>query len=167
MYQATVADKQITLTSENHEWLVNGIPAGANLVKLGPSHYHLIRNGESINLEVVSIDPANKQYQIKVNGTLLTVNLKDKTMLLLEQMGLGGKAKTKLNDLKAPMPGLIVDVLAVQGQTVKKGDVLLVLEAMKMENAIKADHDAVVDSIKVSKGDKVEKGNILIAFKKD
>ncbi len=168
MYQATVLGGQpLLLTQQDHQWLINGLPAGADIIHLQGNQYHLIRNGQSISLEVVSADYHNKQYQIKVDGQILTVDLKDKTMLLLEQMGLGAKAKPKLNDLKAPMPGLIVEVQVQPGQVVHKGDVLLVLEAMKMENAIKADHEATVDQIKVQKGDKVEKGTVLITFLKE
>ena len=68
----------------------------------------------------------------------------------------------KVNDLKAPMPGLVLDILVSEGQTIQKGDNLLVLEAMKMENNLKATNDAVVKKIKVSKGDKVEKNTVLI-----
>ncbi len=68
----------------------------------------------------------------------------------------------KVNDLKAPMPGLVLDILVSEGQTIQKGDSLLVLEAMKMENNLKAINDAVVKKINVSKGDKVEKNTVLI-----
>jgi len=60
------------------------------------------------------------------------------------------------------MPGLVLDILVSEGQTIQKGDSLLVLEAMKMENNLKAINDAVVKKINVSKGDKVEKNTVLI-----
>ena len=71
---------------------------------------------------------------------------------------------SKLNEIKAPMPGLVVRITVEEGAEVKKGDSLLVLEAMKMENVIKAPGDAVVGKIKVNAGQAVEKNQLLISF---
>ncbi|MBY0435500.1 MAG: acetyl-CoA carboxylase biotin carboxyl carrier protein subunit, partial [Cyclobacteriaceae bacterium] len=70
----------------------------------------------------------------------------------------------KVNAVKAPMPGLIIDLRVNAGDTVKTGDPLLVLEAMKMENIIKAPGDGTVKQVKIKKGDSVEKGQLLIEF---
>jgi len=67
-----------------------------------------------------------------------------------------------LKNIKAPMPGLVLDVLVESGQTITKGDQLLILEAMKMENVLKAAGDGVVKSIEIKKGNTVEKGQILV-----
>lgn len=66
--------------------------------------------------------------------------------------------------VSSPMPGTIVSVAVQPGQSVKKGDVLLVLEAMKMENEIMAPHDAKVTSVQVHKGDSVETGAPLVSL---
>ncbi|HHV31707.1 biotin/lipoyl-containing protein [Caproiciproducens sp. LBM24188] len=66
--------------------------------------------------------------------------------------------------ISCPMPGTIVSVNVKAGQAVKKGDVLLILEAMKMENEIMAPHDAVVAAIHVNKGDSVESGTPLVSL---
>ena len=70
----------------------------------------------------------------------------------------------KANVLKAPMPGLIVKVEVVVGQEVKKGDGLLIVEAMKMENELKAAHPGKVKAIKVQPGQPVEKNQVMIEF---
>jgi len=62
------------------------------------------------------------------------------------------------------MPGLIIDLKIKAGDTVKSGDQLLILEAMKMENIIKSPGDGIVKFIKVKKGDSVEKGQVLLEF---
>lgn len=67
--------------------------------------------------------------------------------------------------VKSPMPGTIMNVKVQAGQSVKSGDVLLVLEAMKMENEIMAPHDAVVDTVLVSKGQGVESGTPLVSLR--
>lgn len=67
--------------------------------------------------------------------------------------------------ITSPMPGTIVRVSAAPGQSVKKGDTLVVLEAMKMENEIMAPHDATVAAIMVNKGDSVESGTPLVSLR--
>jgi len=67
-----------------------------------------------------------------------------------------------MDNVKAPMPGLVLDILVEPGQSVQKGDNLLILEAMKMENIIKASGSGVVKNIPVHKKDAVEKNQLLI-----
>ena len=67
-------------------------------------------------------------------------------------------------DLKAPMPGLVLDVKVSPGDSVTTSDVVLVLEAMKMENNIKAPAEGVVKSIEIEKGQAVEKNQVLVTF---
>jgi biotin carboxyl carrier protein len=73
-------------------------------------------------------------------------------------------AGKKINELKAPMPGLVLRVTANEGEAVKKGDTLLVLEAMKMENSIKSPGDGMVAKIMVKPGQAVEKNQLLVVF---
>ncbi len=67
-------------------------------------------------------------------------------------------------DLRSPLPGVILDVMVSEGDTVKMGQRLMLLEAMKMENNIDADRDGVVRSIKVRKGDSVLEGDVLLTI---
>src|SRR6185295_9045954 len=97
-----------------------------------------------------------------INGEKYLIQLRDKFDLLLEKMGMSGVAASKVNVIKAPMPGLIVDLRVKDGDAVKTGDPLLVLEAMKMENIIKSPGDGQVKKVNVKKGDRVEKGQLLI-----
>lgn len=143
---------------------LNGELHGADISVINENTWHIIRNNRSFRAEVVSTDYETKTFTVKVNGHLYQANVKDKFDLLLESMGLSGANSAKVNDLKAPMPGLILDVKVTEGQTVQKGDALMILEAMKMENIIKAAGEGTVKNIKVQKGDKVEKNQILIQF---
>jgi 3-methylcrotonyl-CoA carboxylase alpha subunit len=82
-----------------------------------------------------------------------------------DPMAHAGEAEAEGGRLTAPMPGKVVAVLAAQGQEVKKGDALVIMEAMKMEHTIAAPHDGVIDEILYSVGDQVADGAPLLAFK--
>lgn len=143
---------------------LNGQPFAWDIADLGEGRYHVLHEGRSYNAEVVSADYATKNIVLKINGQRVELNAKDRFDLLLERLGMSNAAATKVNELKAPMPGLIVDIRVEPGQTVQKGDPLLVLEAMKMENILKAPADGTIASLKVNLRDNVQKGQVLVQF---
>lgn len=143
---------------------VNGQPLAWDLAVLGDGHYHVLYEGRSYKAELVEVDYTAKTLVLKINGQRLELQAKDRFDLLLEKMGMSDAAAVKINELKAPMPGLIVDIRVQPGQTVQKGDPLLVLEAMKMENILKAPTDGRVGSIRVTLRDNVQKGQVLVQF---
>ncbi|RYU89501.1 acetyl-CoA carboxylase biotin carboxyl carrier protein subunit [Mucilaginibacter terrigena] len=143
---------------------VNNDTVDADIKQLNDLLYHVINNNGSYNAEVVSFDPQAKTAEIKVNNNIYTLAAKDQFDVLLDKMGLSNLMTARVSDIKAPMPGLVLKVLVEEGAEIKKGDNLFVLEAMKMENIIKAPADVTVKTIKIKPGDKVEKGQILIVF---
>jgi biotin carboxyl carrier protein len=143
---------------------VNGELFTWDLMLLGDGRYHLLYEGRSYSIEVISTDYTAKSFTLKVDNHFIELQAKDRFDLLLDRLGLADASAHKVNELKAPMPGLIVDVRVEPGQTVLKGDPLLVLEAMKMENILKAPTDGVVSAIKVALRDNVSKGQVLISF---
>ncbi|CCG99799.1 biotin/lipoyl attachment domain-containing protein [Fibrella aestuarina BUZ 2] len=143
---------------------LNDEPVNWDLSKLGERTYHIIRDHQSYSVEVLAIDATTKTVRLKINGNVHEVQVKDRFDLLLEKMGMSNAAASKVNDIKAPMPGLIVGISVQPGDTVSKGDTVLILEAMKMENVIKAPGDGTVQAIKVEKGARVEKGQVLVLF---
>jgi len=144
---------------------INGEAVNATVSKIDAANYHIIENYKSYNAEVVSFSKEEKTAVIKVNGNTYELKAKDQFDALLDQLGLSNLNSNKISDIKAPMPGLVLKVLVNEGDEVKKGDNLFILEAMKMENIIKAPADATVKSIKVKPTDKVEKGQLIILFK--
>jgi biotin carboxyl carrier protein len=70
----------------------------------------------------------------------------------------------KLKDLKAPMPGLVLDIMVKEGEEVTEGQELIVLEAMKMENAIKSPQDGKIKKIAIKNQDKIDKNHTLLSF---
>ncbi len=135
-----------------------------DLLDLGGGRFHLLKDNKSYNIEVVTVDEGSKEVEMIINGKSYAVGLKNEMDLLLESMGISRADASKVDALKAPMPGLILEISVAVGDTVQKGDPLLILEAMKMENVIKAAGDGVVASIEAAQGDAVEKGQLLIKF---
>jgi biotin carboxyl carrier protein len=163
--RAIINEKQtFEIESKGNEITLDNQPFDWDLKQISSKDFHILKNHKSYNAEIVEANFEEKIFKIKLNGTVHTIQLKDKTDLLLEKMGISGAASNKLNDLKAPMPGLIYDLKVGVGDTVQKGDVLLILVAMKMENAIKATGSGKVKSIKVKINDSVEKGQVIIEF---
>ena len=83
---------------------------------------------------------------------------------LIKSMGIERGRTKVVNAIKAPMPGLILEINVSVGQEVKENDPLLILEAMKMENCFLSPRDGIIKSIAVEKGNAVEKGQLLIEF---
>ena len=143
---------------------LNGQPFDWDIAALGNGRYHVVHQGKSYNAELLAADYEAKTFVLRLNGQRVELQAKDRFDQLLERMGLSNAAATKVNELKAPMPGLIVDIRVQPGQTVQKGDPLLVLEAMKMENILKAPAEGTVSSIRVDLRANVTKGQVLVQF---
>jgi biotin carboxyl carrier protein len=149
------SDQGITVNGESFNW---------DIVKLGDGHFHILYNGKSYRAEVVNADRSAKTFTLKINNHRYITEVKDKFDLLLEKLGMNNGAAGKVNNIKAPMPGLIIEMKVKTGDAVKAGDQLLILEAMKMENILKSSGEGIVKSVKVKKGDTVEKNQVLIEF---
>lgn len=113
---------------------------------------------------LVRADFFNKRYLVRINGSFFDVVLKDELRLRIDELGLAAATSVAANELKAPMPGLIVNILTEEGASIRKGDGLIILEAMKMENKLTSPLEGKVRSIRVAAGEAVEKGTVLIEF---
>ena len=143
---------------------VNGEDVSLDISNLTGNSWHLIKDDLSYNVQVVEADMENKAFVIWVNGKEYDVKAKDDFDLLLDKMGLANLTASKVNNIKAPMPGLVLKIMAKPGQEVKKDDAVLILEAMKMENVLKSPTDGVVKEIGVEQGQAVEKNTVLLTF---
>ena len=141
---------------------LNGETTSADLKKLGEGSYHLIRNGKTYRLEVLEADFLTKSFQIRVNGQAYDLHASDQYDLLLEQLGMDIHAEEVISNIQAPMPGLVLSVDVAVGDAIEKGQAVLVLEAMKMENVIKSPGAGIIKSLAVKPGDAVEKNQVLL-----
>lgn len=165
MYKVKVNDKyNFEITSEKEHHYINGISVETDFLKVNSGTFHILHNNKSYNAELIEIERSEKTCSIKVGSSVYTMKLTDSHDELLHQLGMDNLSSAKVSELRAPMPGLVLRVLTTDGESVPKGGNLLVLEAMKMENIIKAPADVVVKTIKVKAGDKVEKNQVMMIF---
>jgi biotin carboxyl carrier protein len=164
MYKIIVGDKTFNISLEGHDIKLDNKPVELDLIHLRENRYHLILNYKSYNLEVVSHNPKSGEVAVKVNNQLIKVMVNTALDELLKKMGLNNNSAAITKNISAPMPGLILDIIVAEGDEVKKGDKLLVLEAMKMENIIKSPGNGKIKSIVVAQGDSVDSGQNLIHF---
>lgn len=155
---------EIELDRTGNNGSLNGEQVAFDLTKVGDNALSLIMDNQSYNIQVVKADYTNKAFNIVVNGREYEVQAKDDFDVLLDKMGLASMSQHKVNNLKAPMPGLVLDVLVSPGQEVVKDTPLVILEAMKMENVLKSTGEGKVKSLGVKKGDAVEKNYVLLTF---
>jgi biotin carboxyl carrier protein len=164
MYQTKVNGKTFEVIKNEEQLSIGGKDFSLDIAKISDGYFHLLYQNKSYRAELVKADYTTKSFVFKINGKLIPIEVKDKFDLLLEKMGMSSAASAKVNNVKAPMPGLVIDLKVKAGDAVKAGDPLLILEAMKMENILKASGDAIVKNVKTKKGESVEKGQVLIEF---
>ncbi len=134
------------------------------LIPQGNGRALLVGPKNTLSIDAIAVNREERSVTIQYKGTKHEFKVSEPLDELLKSMGLDNAMQTKIAELKAPMPGLVLDILVSPGQAVQKGDKLLVLEAMKMENAIKAPADAVVGAIRCQKGQAVDKNQVLLSF---
>lgn len=137
--------------------------AAQDIVRTGEAEFSVLLDGRSHRVLVQKEDAAQNTYRMRIGGHSYSVRLQDDQSRLLKSLGME-KAARKVSELKAPMPGMVLNILVQPGEEVKKDQPLLVLEAMKMENVIKSPGDGVVKAIAAQQGKAVEKGQLLISF---
>lgn len=164
MYSVTINKEIFKVEKSGESFRVNDVPFHWDLEKINARTFRILRNHVSHSVELLNVDPERKLLTIKLNNKISEIVIKDRFDLLLEKLGMNITVETQIRDIKAPMPGLILDIKVKVGDSIKKGDPLLVLEAMKMENIIKSASDGEVKSISVNKGESVEKNQVLIQF---
>jgi len=133
-----------------------------DMVETAEGDFHILQDGQAYQAELETANFNDKTMTIKINGNKYEINIEDSYDQLVKQMGLSTAGSQKMTNVKAPMPGLVLDILVAPEQAISKGEALLILEAMKMENVLKAEGDGVVKSIEVQKSAAVDKGQILI-----
>jgi biotin carboxyl carrier protein len=125
----------------------------------------ILSNGsKKFECKILKENVIDQSYIVRINGEISTIRLIKQVEKTIEKLGIQKENQKNINVLKAHMPGLILDVVIKESEFVKKGDPVIILEAMKMENILSSPVDGIVKEIKVNPQQTVEKNNILIKF---
>jgi biotin carboxyl carrier protein len=163
MYKASIGSDDVQVVT-GKDASVNGVPVDIEFVKSATNSFKMRMNGVEKDADLVKLDKENKLVIVRIEGKKFAVQIKEPVDLMLDKLGINSKSTKKVNNLKAPMPGLVIKILAEQGKHYKAGDALMILEAMKMENVFKAAADVTIKAIEITERQTVEKGQILMVF---
>lgn len=133
-------------------------------VSVEKNKFHILQNNLPYKAEIVYSDFNQKKYTVKVNNNIYQVAISNPLDILIKELGFEVGVSKVIKTIKAPMPGLILEINVEVGQSVKENDNLLILTAMKMENSLLSPRDGVIKSIAVNVDDSVIKGDLLIEF---
>ncbi len=133
-----------------------------DLVKKSPTEFNLIKDHRSVNAKLIEADRNAKKLTIEVGGENFDIEIKDELDQMLDKMGFGAVSNKQIKEIKAPMPGLVLEIAVTEGQEVNEGDKILILVAMKMENSILTYTKSTIKRIAVTPGQAVEKGQLLV-----
>jgi acetyl/propionyl-CoA carboxylase alpha subunit len=153
-YKVKANEFEFTFTKEEAE--------AADLVKKSPVEFNLIKDHRSVNVKLVEADSTARHLTIEVDGESYSIEIKDELDQRLEKMGFSEVSNKQIKEIKAPMPGLVLEIAVVEGQEVAEGEKILILVAMKMENSIMIHANATIKRIVVTEGQAVEKGQVLV-----
>jgi len=134
----------------------------ADLVQRSQGEFNLIKDHQCVNAKLINADATGKTQMIEIEGETFTIEIKDELDQELEKMGFGLATNKQIKEIKAPMPGLVLEIAVIDGQEVNEGDKILILGAMKMENSILIQTSATVKKVTVVSGQAVEKGQVLV-----
>lgn len=161
-YVTTIKEREfIVEILDEHHMEIDGTVFEVDFDQVGDQPvYSLIVDGRSYDAHVYQEED---RWQVLIHGSLYSARVEDEREKRLRASLGGTLAEQDEFLLRAPMPGLIVSVPVSEGQAVEKGDVLLVLESMKMQNELKSPRAGSVSRVRVKPGDRVEQKETLLS----
>lgn len=151
-----------------NNWIFDGkevaTAGGAAITWHDHRFFDITHNGVVFHGEIVQDNTENRSITIKINHRVFQVKRKGELDEIIASLGFDKPKIRKLKELAAPMPGRVTSIHIELGQAIQPGDAILSLEAMKMENVLKAEGIGVVSAINILQGDVVEKGSVLVSF---
>jgi biotin carboxyl carrier protein len=161
-YKVDVAEQKsswkLSLQEEGKDWVHYDI--SKRDYKQAEQYISFLFGGKSYLIDVIGQDT---EYTVFTRNSFRTIKVFNDEMLLHESLKKGGGFGGD-QELKSGMPGKIIEIFAKEGDVVKANKPLLIMEAMKMENEMRATRDVKIKEIRVKQGDSVESGAVLIKF---
>jgi biotin carboxyl carrier protein len=164
MYTATVNEnKKFSILFKDQVVVVNDLEYRPEITKVDDSAFLVIMNNKPYYLSIIKKGKDRRSFQLLVNNRPVSVRINHQSETATSESSAPG-AKRLVEYIKAPMPGLIADILVSDGEDVIDGQPLLILKAMKMENILRAPHDGTIRLVLVENGQKISKDEVLIQF---
>lgn len=155
MYKVLIKDQEITVTKEEIDNLDISFDKNQGV-------FHVLENGKSYQINHMEQSNGAKSQVLQINNLNINATILNPLDQQVESMGLSNIDDQKSKNIYAPMPGLILDINCEEGEEIEEGKSLLILEAMKMENVIKAEGSGTIHKIYKTVGETVEKGQLII-----
>lgn len=166
-YHVTVDGKEFDISleyrSEQFQATINGRAVTVKHTHLAEGSALLLIDNESLQVEIHS-NGGNGERSVFMGGVEISASVEDYALAQMRKVAGISHGIAAEDVLKAPMPGLVIEIKTAVGEQVAKDQPLVVVEAMKMENIIKAKHAAKVKAVRVKAGASVEKGDVLLEF---
>jgi biotin carboxyl carrier protein len=157
-----MSEKKFRVKADEFEFLFSQADIDrADIIHSKPGYSHVIKNSRSVEVKLLEGNKA-KEFHVEVDGESFHIQIQDELDLVLDNLGFNNVAVKLVKEIKAPMPGMVLDVAVHPGQEVVAGDRILILEAMKMENSILMHTSGVIKHVLVKKGQPVDKGQVLV-----
>jgi acetyl/propionyl-CoA carboxylase alpha subunit len=161
-YVTTIRDKEYLVEIiDDRRVSVDGVEYQIDFSQISDQPvYSLLMDGQSLEAYVL---PGESDWQVMILGWLYEAKVEDEREHRLRRATTNGVRTGSEYQLKAPMPGLVIAIGVEEGQAVKAGDLLLILESMKMQNELKSPRDGIVARVRVQAGDSVEQRQTLLS----
>jgi len=161
-FETSINDKitELSVEPDKNEFLING-NAQRYSFHIQSNGRRLLRIGHKL-YKIDNVEFEKHTVQFTLNGKWCSVQVHDEQDLLMDKMGFKTAADIGEGQLKAPMPGKILEIMVQEGDEVELGEPVAILEAMKMENELKAPVAGVITSVNVTKNDSLEKNALIL-----
>lgn len=160
-YHVTFGERDFTVDVDADGVRLDGDPVDAELRPVGATGVHALFLDGATHRVVATRGEAGR-WRLVVDGTALTADVEDERTRSIRELTATVRGPVGPRPLRAPMPGLVVKIEVTEGDSVRAGQGLVIMEAMKMENELRAESDAVVRRVRVEPGQAVEKDQVLI-----
>ncbi len=148
-------ENEFTFNDENYSFEYKILDKGVLLFRINDKNY-------TVEYELNEDEKENNEFTFNIDSHVITMVCKNEMDILIDKISGGKKENKQKNEINSPMPGIILKINVKEGDEIKKGDVILVLEAMKMENEIKASRDCKIKKISVEEKKSVNKNELLV-----
>ncbi len=161
LYHVTIDGRTYAVGIDGDAVTLDGKPVDAGVAPLPGTDVQALRLGQS-HQRLVAVSSSRESWHIQAAGRLRDVEVVDERTRVIQEMTGSSASAAKAASLRAPMPGLVVKVAVEEGETVVRGQGVVIVEAMKMENELAAEVEARVGRVLVEPGQTVEKGQVLV-----